>query len=102
MSKRLVYVVVNTPVGMPQYVAKILKANPYLTKMYEENRDQNLSKRNCERLGIMPAGGPRYKMLPYSMWEDFFTHNTEPSGPDLFDIVNERYRKEQEEKRKNH
>ena len=99
-AKRLVYIVVNTPVGMPQYVAKILKANPYLTKMYEENRDQYLSKRNCERLGIMPACGPRYKMLPYEMWDSFMTDDNEPSGPDLFDIVNERYRKEQEEKLK--
>lgn len=100
MSKRLVYIIVNTPVGRPQYVQTILKANPYLTKMFEVNHDQHLSKRDCERIGIMPACGPRYKMLAYEMWEDFFTHNTEPSGPDFIDLVTARYIKEQEEKRK--
>lgn len=98
IGKRLVYVIVNTPVGRPQYVQTILKANPYLAKMFEENRDQHLSKRDCERLGIMPMPGPRYKMLPYSIWEDFFTKNMEPSGPDFTDRMTAKYIKEQEEK----
>jgi hypothetical protein len=95
MSKRLIYVLINSPAGGRIYVDTIFKANPYITKMYEENIDTYLSKRNLERLNIFPfPSGPRFKLLPYDIDTHFFTTDFEPSGPDVFDLAKERYLRE--------
>lgn len=89
---RRVFVLVNLPVGSEMYVEAILKANPYNTKMFESNKDQYLSKRNLERLGVFPIPcGARFKLLPFDMHTDFFTINHERDGPDLFDVCREQY-----------
>ncbi len=90
-ARKLVYVLVNTPVGLPQYVVNIFMANPYITKMFEENKGDTLRKRDIERLGEFPPCGARFRLLPYELRENFFTERTEPCGPDLFDIITARY-----------
>lgn len=98
---RRVYVVINSPTGVKApYVVNILKANPYLTKMYEDNIGCTLSKRNIERIGeFMIPCGARYQMLPYDIRENFFTTNFEAAGPDFTDLVTAQYLQEQREKR---
>lgn len=96
---RHVFVLVNSPVGSELYVETILKANPYITKMYESNRNEFLSKRNLERLGVFPIPcDARFKLLPFDMYDDFFTTDHERDGPDFFDICHEQYMCERAEK----
>ena len=81
------------PVGFSPYVDKIYKSNQYLETMFDRVKGDTLAKRDLERLGIMFPAGPRYRMLPYELPEHFDTYS--PSGPDIIDIVHERYMKEQ-------
>ena len=82
MSRRLVYVIMNFPVGGRPYVDAIFKANEYLTKLYEETQEKGtyISKRDLERLYIHFPAGPRYKIFAYEMSEDFMTRKDEPTG----------------------
>jgi hypothetical protein len=87
-AKRLVYVLVNSPVGGRRYVDAIYKANPFIEQMAMTTGDNFLSKRNLERLGAVPfPSGPRFQLLPFELQEDFFTSENEPSGPDISDRV---------------
>jgi hypothetical protein len=97
-SKRI-FVFINMPVGGKAYVDKIYKSTPYLEQMFLEKYEDgsNMSKRDLERCGIMFPAGPRYQMLPYELRENF--DKWSPSGPDLFDIVHERYMAEQKKLR---
>jgi hypothetical protein len=81
------------------YIEAILKANPYNTKMFESNKDCYISKRNLERLGVFPIPcGARFKLLPFDMYDDFFTTEHERNGPDLFDVCREEYMNRHREK----
>jgi hypothetical protein len=96
-TTRLVYVLMNFPVGCLGYVEDIYIANKYITKMYEENIDNYLSKRDLERLGNarIPCG-PRFKLFPYEMKEDFFKtsrYDEKRGGPDIIDRMREEYLK---------
>ena len=88
-TRRLVYVIMNFPVGGRPYVDKIVKANPYLTMMFGKTVAENsfMSKHDLERLGIFFPAGPRYKMFPYEMPEDFMTRENEPTGPSYTDYL---------------
>jgi hypothetical protein len=91
-SRRLVYVLLNTPVGGRPYVEKIYKATPYLTEMYNANVNEYLSKRDLERIKVFPLPcGPRFKLFPYDMPTDFMTRWTEPTGPDIIDRMRDEY-----------
>ncbi len=90
-TKRLVYVLVNSPVGTRMYVEKIFKANSFITGMYNENKGETLSKRDLERLYVHFPAGPRYTLLPYELNTNFFTSNSEPNGPDIIDVVHTEY-----------
>jgi hypothetical protein len=90
-TKRLVYVLINSPVGARMYVEKIFKANPFLTKMYNENKGETLSKRDLERLHVHFSSGPRYTLLPFELNTNFFTSNSEPNGPDIIDRMHAEY-----------
>ena len=81
-SRRLVYVIMNFPVGGLPYVDAIFKANQFLTKLYAETQEENayLSKRDLERLGIHFPPGPRYKIFGYYLPDDFMTRKDEPTG----------------------
>lgn len=81
-SRRLVYVIMNFPVGGRPYVDAIFKANQFLTKLYAETQEKDayLSKRDLERLGIRFPAGPRYKLFAYELPEDFMTRKDEPTG----------------------
>ena len=98
-GKRLVYVLLNSPVGSRPYVVNIFQANPYITAMFEANKEGTISKRNIERLGEFPPCGARFQLLPYDLRENFFTERWERDGPDLFDRVHAIYMQEQAEKR---
>lgn len=90
---RRIYVLIDHSRFVPYepYVAKILKANPFLDQIYERSKGGQVSKRDLERMGIFFAAGPRYKMLEYEIEEDFFSHQRESSGPDVVDIAHERF-----------
>ncbi len=98
-TKRLVYIFINHPTGSIPYVYTIYKSTPYLEKMFLENYKDGsyMSKRDLERCGIIFPAGPRYKMLPYELHDNF--DRWSPSGPDLFDVVHERYMAEQKKNR---
>lgn len=83
---------------MPQYVVNIFMANPYITKMFDENKGETLRKRDIERLGEFPPCGARFRLLPFELRDNFFTERYEPSGPDLWDVVTARYIAEGKEK----
>ena len=88
-----VFVLVNSPVGSEIYVEAILKANPYITQLFESNKDGYISKRNLERLRVFPIPcGARFQLLPFDMPSDFLTKDTEHvGGPDFFDKCHEEY-----------
>jgi hypothetical protein len=87
-AKRLVYVLVNSPVGGRLYVEAIYKANPFIEQMAMTTGNNFLSKRNLERLGAVPfPSGPRFQLLPFALREDFFTSESGPSGPDIIDVA---------------
>lgn len=88
---RLVYVLINSPVGSKPYVDKIFKANPFITAMYTANKGECLSKRDLERLRVRFPCGPRYQLLPYELPLDFFSRNNEPAGPDIIDRAHQEY-----------
>jgi hypothetical protein len=92
-SIRRVFVLVNSPVGSEMYIESIFKANPYITKMFDSNKDQFISKRNLERLRVFPIpSGGRFKLLSFDICDDFFAKDTEHvGGPDIFDICHEQY-----------
>lgn len=95
MSKRI-FVFINFPTGSPPYIHTIYKSTPYLEEMYHRVKGDTLSKRDLERCGIMFPAGPKYRMLPYELRDNF--DKWSPSGPDIIDIAHERYMKEQKEK----
>ena len=94
--RRLVYVIMNFPVGGHPYVEEIMKANPYLTSLYRSIAEDNsyLRKHDLERLGILFPAGPRYKMFAYHMPTDFMTTENEPTGRRYTDYMRERYLEE--------
>lgn len=93
------YVLLNSPTGSRPYIVNILQANPYITAMFEANKDKYLYKRDIERLGEIPPCGARFQLLPYDLRENFFTERWERDGPDLFDRVHAAYIQEQAAKR---
>ncbi len=92
-----IFVFLNFPVGGKPYVDKIYKSTPFLENIFSLNKENYLKKRDLERLGIVFPAGPRYLMLPHELPRDF--ENYSPSGPDIIDIVSDRYIKEQKEER---
>ena len=95
VAKRLIYVVIDSPTGSTPHVVTIFKANPYLTRMFEENRGEygssTLSKRDIERLGLFVPCGARFRMLKYELPTYFDKEGWEPSGPAIFDIDTQQY-----------
>lgn len=93
MSHRLVYVIMNFPVGGRPYVETIFKANQFLTKLFTEiqNEGSYLSKPNLERLDINFPCDPRYKMFAYNMPMDFMKYTPEPTGYSYTDYMREKY-----------
>lgn len=99
-----VYVVANFVHGnTTPYVERIYKATPYIDGMYEAIKSNGLflSKRNLERLWIMPPVGADFRLLPYELRDDFFEAKCEPFQPDIVDRVHENYMNEQRQKRQN-
>lgn len=63
--KRL-FVVVNKPTECKiPYLVRVEEATPFLEKLYTRQSEDNphLSKRELEKLCILPMTGPRYSLL---------------------------------------
>lgn len=69
------YVIVNKPVEckIPYFVA-VEQQSPFLDNLYTRQSESrpHLSKKELERLYILPMTGPRYSLLQVDVPEDWF------------------------------